>query len=148
MEECAGLEGRDKLDVVLSWDFLTEEQQKTISKTSFNRGINDLIEAKFIASSVVNNVFFVNPSMIYNGDSVVVATKYIQRGSKTEVQYKQELRRKSQQALPGFEELPSGRIVNTDDGEIQDAEFSEKEEQNISPDEESVREVENSRGAE
>ena len=141
MEECAGLEGRDKLDVVLSWDFLSEEQQKTISKTSFNRGINDLIEAKFIASSVVNNVFFVNPSMIYNGDSVVVATKYIQKGSKTEVQYKQELRRKAQQSLPGFEELPSGRVVNTEDGEIQDAEFSEKEEQTFTPEEEAIAKV-------
>ncbi len=121
MEECAGLEGRDKLDVVLAWDYLSDEQQKSISKASFNRGINDLIKAHFIAPSVINNVFFVNPSMIYNGDSVVVATKYVQRGTKTAVQYEQQLSK----GPSLFAKLPSGENSYTEE-DIADAEFTEK----------------------
>ena len=128
MEECAGLEGRDKMEVVLAWDFLSDEKQKLISKATFSRGINDLIDAHFIAPSLVNNVFFVNPAMIYNGDSVVVATQYIQKGSKTAIKYSQMSKDINQQTLfpeNDYEELPSGRTVNKDTGEIQDAEFTD-----------------------
>ncbi len=129
MEECAGLEGKDRMEVVLAWDFLSDEKQKIISKATFHRGINDLINAQFIAPSVVNNVFFVNPAMIYNGDSVIVATQYIKKGTKTAIKYSQSINQSSLFPEGSYEELPSGRSVDTDTGEIQDAEFVENDAQ-------------------
>ena len=127
MEKCTGIEGRDKTEVVLAWEFLDEEMQNNVSRPTFNRGINDLIKAKFIAPSLVNNVFFVNPSMIYNGDSVVVATQYIQKGSKTAVKYSQQVSEGPSLFPPEYEELSSNKIVDKSTGEIIDAEYKEDE---------------------
>lgn len=126
MEECSGLEGKDKMEVVLAWEVLNEEYQANMSRTTFNRGINDLIDAKFIAPSLVNNVFFVNPAMIYNGDSVVVATQYIHKGTQTAIKYTQ-AKNKGPSLFPEYEELSSGRYADKETGEIIDAEYKEDE---------------------
>ena len=126
MDEISGLTGKDKMEVVLSWDFLTETQQNDMSKQTFKRGINDLIDANFIAASLVNDVFFINPAMIYNGDSVLVATHYIRKGSQSAIKFTQ----KVHDMTPLFEQgsyidpnakheaLPSGRTVNKETGEV------------------------------
>lgn len=127
-----GFEGRDKLEVVLSWDLLTEQQQSDIgSKSTFQRGIRDLIKGDFIAPSIVANLYFVNPKMLYNGDSVVVATQYIKAGTETAVRFSQMKRHiadnKLQTLFPDdqYEELPSGRSVDKETGEITDADDTE-----------------------
>ena len=123
-----GREGANKLDVVLSWDLLTEEQQQSVgSKSTFNRGISDLIEGKFIAASVVPNYYFLNPKLLYNGDSVVVATEFIREGTETAARFR-EMRNKiknnqRQQTLfsdenEPIQQLDDGRYLNRATGEI------------------------------
>ena len=111
-----GYEGKDKLEVILSWDLLTDEQRDAIgSKSTFMRGINDLIKGDFVAPSVVSNLYYVNPKMLYNGDSVVVATQYIKNGTETAVKFtqvKNKIRDKKMDSLfPEEDEnlLPEGK---------------------------------------
>lgn len=133
-----GYEGRNKLELVLSWELLTEQQQSDIgSKSTFGRGIRDLIAGDFIAPSIVANLYYVNPKMLYNGDSVVVATQYIKAGTETAVQFKQMKKNiidkaDGQQnifdAEDKYHQLSDGRILNRNTGEIKLAEEIEEEE--------------------
>ena len=85
-----GRNGTNRLGVVMAWDLLTEDQQKMVgSRSSFYRGLSDLVEGRFIAASVVQNYYFLNPKLLYNGDSVVVATEYIKEGTETAARFRQ-----------------------------------------------------------
>lgn len=125
-----GYEGRDKLEIVLSWDLLTAQQQSDIgSKSTFQRGIRDLIAGDFIAPSVVSNLYFVNPKMLYNGDSVIVATQYIKAGTETAVRFTQMSRKiannkAGQQLFSGnsLQKLTDGRLLDPNTGEIYESE--------------------------
>lgn len=130
-----GYEGRDKLDVILSWDLLTEQQQSAIgSKSTFQRGIRDLIDGDFIAPSVVSNLYFVNPKMLYNGDSVVVATQYIKAGTETAIKFRQmkqhinDDKMKSLYEGNAVQKLSDGRTLDPNTGEYIDEDDVPEEE--------------------
>ncbi len=123
-----GREGANKLDVVLSWDLLTQEQQTAIgSKSTFTRGIDDLIKGNFIAASVVPSYYFLNPKLLYNGDSVIVATEYIKSGTETATKFKQ-IKHNIINKIDGqqnmfcepnnYTRLKSGGILDVNTGEI------------------------------
>ena len=72
-----GKEGRDKDEITLNYALLPEETRKKLSQSTFYRGIRELIDLKFIAPTMAANVYFINPTYIFNGDRLVVMHQYL-----------------------------------------------------------------------
>ena len=80
-----GVEGKDKTEIILNYDMLSEEVKKWISRATFDRGINELLKAKFIAKTMMSGYYFINPAFIYNGNRLLIAKSYILKGSEKPV---------------------------------------------------------------
>ena len=52
-----------------------------ISRTTFNRGINQCLEQKIIAQSLTQHVYYVNPAFVFNGNRLSIIREYIRKGS-------------------------------------------------------------------
>ena len=50
--------------------FLKSQSQVTLSRSTFSRGINELIDAQIIAPYASRGWFFINPHFIFNGDRI------------------------------------------------------------------------------
>ena len=74
--EYSGKQGLNKDTVTLYYPALSEEAQKWISYRLFTKGINDLIEHRFIAESIVPAQFYINPTFFFNGDRLAVIHTY------------------------------------------------------------------------
>lgn len=74
--QLAGASGLGKDIVTLQYSALPEETKKILSYRTFTKGINDLIKNRFIAQSIYNGQYFVNPTFIYNGDRLAIVTLY------------------------------------------------------------------------
>jgi hypothetical protein len=61
--------------IYLSFDPSFEE--KGLSERSYYRGLNELIEKNFIASTVKVGWYFVNPQYLWNGDRLVFAEEFV-----------------------------------------------------------------------
>jgi hypothetical protein len=61
--------------IYLSFDQSFEE--KGLSERSYYRGLNELIEKNFIASTVKVGWYFVNPQYLWNGDRLVFAEEFV-----------------------------------------------------------------------
>jgi hypothetical protein len=70
--------GINKDKVYLSFTALEQNGEINISKTTFARGIRELIEKQFIAA-VAGSVswYFVNPQYVWNGDRLVFAEEFV-----------------------------------------------------------------------
>lgn len=56
---------------------LAKASGKSISASTYHRGINDLIDAKIIASAALAaGWFYINPAIIFNGDRARFVTEY------------------------------------------------------------------------
>jgi len=56
---------------------LAKASGKSISSSTYHRGINDLIQAKIIASAALaTGWFYINPAIIFNGDRARFVTEY------------------------------------------------------------------------
>ena len=76
-----------------------------ITYAVFNRGINDLIENNFIAMSTMPNVYFLNPTYVYNGDRLVIATVYKRKKlDAEEAEYNRRREERRQQQLKEAEQ--------------------------------------------
>ena len=74
--QLSGIDGKDKDVATLYYAALPPETQQQISYRVFNKGINDLISAGFIAESLVPSQFFINPTYIFNGNRLAVINLY------------------------------------------------------------------------
>lgn len=93
-----GSEGKDKTQIVLNYELLSDEEREGVSRRTFFTGINELINAKFIAESVVASYYFINPAYIYNGSRLAVVKEYIIKKHKKVTE--QTLEENGQQTLP------------------------------------------------
>ncbi len=66
--------GKDQ--VFLSYAGLNEIQQKSISRSTFARGLAELIDKKFIAAMPAPSKYWVNPDFIWNGDRLAFVKEY------------------------------------------------------------------------
>jgi hypothetical protein len=73
------------LSIAVAEDYFASTQQESISKTSFHRAVRELIEKQFIAESVFNNLYFINPHLFFNGDRVRFINEY--RRKKSDVKH-------------------------------------------------------------
>lgn len=65
--------GRDQ--VYLSYTAL-DERQSSISRSTFSRGISELIDKKFIAAMPAVGWYWVNPDYMWNGDRLAFVKEY------------------------------------------------------------------------
>ena len=66
---------KDKDQITLAFN-LVDQQQNKISKPSFYKGLTELLEKNFIAKTNAINVFFINPSYIFNGDRLAFVKSF------------------------------------------------------------------------
>lgn len=76
LTQISGSKNKNVDRVNLYYPILPDAVKQEITYAVFNRGINDLIENNFIAMSTMPNVYFLNPTYVYNGDRLVIATVY------------------------------------------------------------------------
>lgn len=56
---------------------IAKSKGKTLSSSTFTRGVNDLIESKIIAASALGaGWYFLNPTILFNGDRAKFVTEY------------------------------------------------------------------------
>lgn len=77
--------GKPNKDIItMYYPALPEEDQKKMSYRVFLNGINNLIDNKFIAESIVPNEFFINPDFVFNGDRLALIKLYEIKNKKSE----------------------------------------------------------------
>jgi DNA-binding SARP family transcriptional activator len=79
-KEISGRAGKDKDTVTLNY-YLAQKWKPDLSRRTYERGINDLLERDFLFRSVVADVYFVNVRYMFNGDRMVVMSVYRRAGS-------------------------------------------------------------------
>lgn len=72
-----GKEGKGKTEIVLNYELLSEDERKLLSKRTFERGVIELLQANFIAESVVASYYFINTAYIFNGNRLAIVKEYI-----------------------------------------------------------------------
>lgn len=65
--------GKDQ--VLLSYQSIDQAINK-ISKTTFHRGLAELIDKRFIAKTMAVGVYYVNPDFVWNGDRLAFVKDY------------------------------------------------------------------------
>lgn len=63
--------------------FSAVDQAKTpMSKSTYKRGLSELIEKKFLAATPVQGWYWLNPDFVFNGDRLAFVKEYRKAGSK------------------------------------------------------------------
>lgn len=73
-------EQKDTDSILMSYDIVDKTIVK-ISKTYF-KGMKKLVEKNFIAETMIQNYYFINPDFIFNGDLLSFVKSYIKCESK------------------------------------------------------------------
>jgi hypothetical protein len=73
-----------------------DKNAKSLSRSTFTRGISELIEKKFIASMPAVGWYWINPDFVWNGDRLRFVQEYRKKGSMT---HQEELEARGQQRL-------------------------------------------------
>jgi hypothetical protein len=82
-------------------NFHTVDQDETpMSETTYWRGMNELIEKGFLATSHLPSLFWINPDFVWNGDRLAFVKQYYKAGSPAAMQLREQLRRERQTDLP------------------------------------------------
>lgn len=79
---------KNKTEIVLKYEYMQEDERyfsssgKPISKSTFYKGIKDLMQHGFIAQSEIPFMFFVNPLYMFNGDRLVIVQEFFKDKTK------------------------------------------------------------------
>lgn len=79
--ELYGKGGKDKTEIQLAYEMLTETEKELFKRATFYKGIKELVKARFLAMSKLKGYYFINPSYIYNGDRIALVNEYILKKS-------------------------------------------------------------------
>ena len=79
--------GKDKDKIDINY-YIAQKHISSLSKRTFERGLNELLEKEFIYRSVVADVYYVNVNFMFNGDRMVVVKAYRRAGSKHKLEPK------------------------------------------------------------
>lgn len=75
-----------RTEIALYYDALNDEEKKGLGKRTFTNGITELIEAKFIAESIIPAHYFINPNYIFNGNRIAIIKEFILKDSEKPVE--------------------------------------------------------------
>lgn len=78
--EMSGLAGKDKDTLMLNY-FLAQRWNEKLTRRTYERGINELLDKGFLFRSVAADLYFVNVNFMFNGDRMVVVRQYRRAGS-------------------------------------------------------------------
>lgn len=73
------------LNLNVAQEYFTFISEKPMSKATFHRSINELLEKLFIAETVLSGLYYINPNLFFNGDRVRFVQEY--RRNKASVSY-------------------------------------------------------------
>ncbi|QIE96359.1 replication protein [Pantoea stewartii] len=74
-------EQKDTDTILMSYDIVDKTIVK-ISRTTYFKGMRELVEKNFIAETMIQNYYFINPDFIFNGDRLSFVKSYIKCESK------------------------------------------------------------------
>lgn len=74
--------GKDQ--IYLSYSGLEDDKLSEISRSTFSRGLNELIQKEFIAAMPAVGWYWVNPDFIWNGDRLAFVKEYRKKGRRIE----------------------------------------------------------------
>ena len=91
---------RTKNSLSVNLAFQKVDQSMTpVSRSTYIRGINELISRGFLAASVIVNEYWINPSYIWNGDRLIFAQDYVLAGSDSEKSFEETVAKMGQRSL-------------------------------------------------
>lgn len=64
------------LNMGVAEEYFTETEQKGVSKSAYYSAVKELIEKEFIAESTNPNLYWINPTLFFNGDRVRFVKEY------------------------------------------------------------------------
>jgi hypothetical protein len=76
----SGASGKDKDTVTLSY-FIAQRWNDKLTRRTYERGMNELLEKEFLYRSLAADTYFVNVNFMFNGDRMVVVRQYRRVGS-------------------------------------------------------------------
>jgi len=76
----SGFSGKDKDTVTLSY-LLAKRLNEKLTRRTYERGMNELLDKEFLYRSLAADVYFVNVNFMFNGDRMVVVRQYRRIGS-------------------------------------------------------------------
>ena len=76
----SGMAGKDRDTVTLNYHFANRWNDK-LTRRTYERGMNELLEKEFLYRSLATDVYFVNVNFMFNGDRMVVVRQYRRAGS-------------------------------------------------------------------
>lgn len=77
----------NKDTIFLAFD-LIDQNIVTISESTFYRGMKELIEKKFIAETTTQNLYFINPDFLFNGDRLSFVKTFIKKNDPKKIEKK------------------------------------------------------------
>ena len=69
------------------------------SANSINLGIINLLELGFIYKTGQSNIYFINPSIFFNGDRMVLVNEYVKKGTEAAKKYDEQVAKMQQMDL-------------------------------------------------
>lgn len=78
--EISGLNGKNNDSVTIN--YIVAQRWKTdLSRRTYERGMNELLEREFLFRSIAADVYFVNVRFMFNGDRMAVVKAYRRKGA-------------------------------------------------------------------
>ncbi|EFN8977098.1 replication protein, partial [Escherichia coli] len=68
-------DNKDTDTILMSYDIVDQDIVK-ISRTTYFKGMKELADKKFIAETMVQNYYFINPDYMFNGDRLTFMKTY------------------------------------------------------------------------
>jgi hypothetical protein len=102
--------GKDQIHM----SFPAVDQSETpMSETTYWRGMNELIEKRFLATSHLPSIYWVNPDFVWNGDRIAFIREYYKQGSVAAAQFREQVSKQRQCASQfGESDEPPGFVYS------------------------------------
>jgi hypothetical protein len=78
--QISGLQGKDRDTVVLN-HYIAQKWKPSLSRATYYRGMNELLDRGFLFRSEAADLYFINVRFMFNGDRLTVVRSYRRKGS-------------------------------------------------------------------
>jgi hypothetical protein len=79
--QMSGAAGKDR-DTVMLNHYIATKHLPDLSRSTFYRGLNELLEKEFLFRSPAADLYFINVRFMFNGDRMVVMKAYRRKGAR------------------------------------------------------------------
>jgi hypothetical protein len=78
--QISGMQGKDR-DTVMLNHYIAQKWKPSLSRATYYRGMNELLDRGFLFRSPAADVYFINVRFMFNGDRMTVVRTYRRKGS-------------------------------------------------------------------